>query len=44
MKILKYAALVMLAAIPLLLLKRKPVVRPICGDEDNIFDEELSQR
>jgi hypothetical protein len=43
MKIWKIAALVALATIPLLLMstKKKPQV-PVYGDNDNIFENELS--
>lgn len=46
MKVWKIAALVALAAIPVLLIstntKKKDGVRPTAGDPDNIFESELT--
>jgi len=46
MKVWKIAALVALAAIPVLLIstntKKKEGVRPVAGDTDNIFESELT--
>lgn len=47
MKIWKVAALVALAAIPVLLMtnnsnKKKEAARPVAGDSDNIFESELT--
>ena len=46
MKVWKIAALVALAAIPVLLIstnsKKKDGIRPIAGDSDNIFESELT--
>jgi hypothetical protein len=43
MRIWKIAALVALATIPLLLMSnKKKAVEPICGDSDDIFENELS--
>jgi hypothetical protein len=46
MKVWKIAALVALAAIPVLLIgtnaKKKEGIRPTAGDSDNIFESELT--
>ncbi len=42
MRFWKVAALIALAAIPLLLLGKKRDPRPEYGDADNIFEQELS--
>jgi hypothetical protein len=43
MKFLKVAAIIALAALPLLLASRKEKgLRPISGDLDNIFEQELT--
>ncbi len=42
MRLLKLAALVALATLPILLLSKKKGPRPEYGDSDNIFEDELS--
>jgi hypothetical protein len=44
MKVWKIAVLVALATIPLLLISsnKKRIQEPVCGDTDNIFENELT--
>lgn len=43
MKYWKFAAIIALAAIPLLLMSKKEKgLRPVIGDPDNIFEQELT--
>ncbi len=45
MKVWKIAVLVALATIPLLLISsnnKKKIHEPVCGDTDNIFENELT--
>ncbi len=44
MKYWRFAAIIALAAIPLLLISKneKKGIRPVSGDPDNIFEQELS--
>ncbi len=43
MKFWKFAAIIALAAIPLLLVSKKEKgLRPVSGDPDDIFEQELS--
>ncbi len=43
MKFWKFAAIIALAAIPLLLMSKKEKgLRPVSGDPDDIFEQELS--
>jgi len=42
MKFLKIAALVALASLPILLMKKEKQEQPVAVDTDDIFDHELS--